>query len=38
MKKGTRQKLINALWIIIYLLAIIGVIGVLKYIIYGTLY
>lgn len=38
MKKKTRQKLVNAYWITIYSLALIGLLGIFKYLIYGTFY
>jgi hypothetical protein len=38
MKKETKNKLINAYWITIYSLAVIGALGIIKYLVYGTFY
>ena len=38
MKKKTRQKLVNTYWITIYLLAFIGILGIIKYLVYETFY
>jgi hypothetical protein len=38
MKKETKDKLITSYWIIIYSLAVIGVIGILRYLVYGRFY
>ncbi len=38
MKKETKNKLVNIYWIMVYSLAIIGLLRVLKYLVYGTFY
>lgn len=38
MKRRTRNKLINIYWIMTYLLALIGLLGIIKYLIYATFY
>lgn len=38
MKKETKDKLVTTYWIIIYSLAVIGVIGILRYLVYGRFY
>ena len=38
MKKETKNKLVNTYWIVIYSLAVIGALGILKYLVYGTVY
>lgn len=38
MKKETKDKLITAYWIIIYSLAVIGTVGILRYLVYGRFY
>ena len=38
MKKVTKDKLISVYWIVIYSLAVIGVLGLCKYLVYGSFY
>ena len=38
MKKETKRKLVIIHWVVIYILATIGILGVTKYLIYGTIY
>ena len=38
MKKETKDKLVTTYWITIYSLAVIGVIGILRYLVYGRFY
>lgn len=38
MKKETKNNLITTYWILIYSLAVIGVLGILRYLVYGRFY
>ena len=38
MKKETKNKLITTYWIVIYSLAVIGVIFILRYLVHGRFY
>lgn len=38
MKKETKDRLVTIYWLVLHGMAVIGLLGLLKYLVYGTIY